>query len=63
MKERLEYLDQMKGIAIWLMVIGHVMLFSFKVSDTPVQQMLGIFDMPIFFFVSGYLAYKTTRKP
>lgn len=57
--QRLQYLDQMKGIAILLVVVGHVMQFSFGIHSSSVNGMLEIFNMPLFFYVSGYLAYKS----
>lgn len=57
--QRLQYLDQMKGIAILLVVVGHVMQFSFGIHGSSVNGMLEIFNMPLFFYVSGYLAYKS----
>lgn len=58
MRQRIEYFDQMKGVAILLVVIGHVMQFSFGIPKSNVVDMLSIFHMPIFFFVSGYFIYK-----
>lgn len=55
--KRLEYLDQMKGIAIFLMVMGHVLLFTFDVNNCTLSNVFFI-NMPIFFYVSGYLLYK-----
>lgn len=54
---RLQYFDQMKGIAIILVVIGHVMQFSFGYNPSDVVNMLGVFHMPIFFYISGYFMY------
>lgn len=59
MESRLSYFDQMKGIAILLVVVGHVVQFSFGYNPSDVVNMLGIFHMPIFFYISGYLAYKS----
>lgn len=56
--ERLLYLDLLKGIAIFFVVIGHVMIFSFGIHHSCVQSMLVLFHMPIFFYVSGFLAYR-----
>lgn len=56
--KRLQYLDQMKGVAIIFVVIGHVFLFTPGASHTQVDSMLSIFHMPVFFFISGFLAYK-----
>lgn len=55
---RIAYLDSMKGLAILLVVIGHVMQFSFGKNPSDVVTMLSIFHMPIFFYISGYLLYK-----
>lgn len=57
--QRLQYLDQMKGIAILLVVVWHVMQFSFGIHGSSVNGMLEIFHMPLFFYVSGYLSYKS----
>ena len=56
--ERLNYFDQMKGIAILAMVIGHVYIFAFDVHISPLTNLLSIFNMPLFFYVSGYFSYK-----
>lgn len=54
---RLHHFDIMKGIAIILMVMGHVMQFSFGFNPSePVKSIY--FNMPLFFYISGYLAYK-----
>lgn len=58
MVKRINYFDQMKGIAIILVVIGHVMQFSFGYNPSTVVNMLGVFHMPIFFYISGYFMYK-----
>ncbi len=56
--KRIQYLDQMKGVAIIFVVIGHIFLFTPGASSTQVDTMLSIFHMPVFFFISGFLAYK-----
>ncbi len=59
---RLQYFDQMKGIAILLVVIGHVVQFGYGFNPSDVVNMLGVFHMPVFFYISGYLAYKSTTE-
>lgn len=54
MSNRISYFDQMKGVAIILVVVGHIMQFSFGYNQSDVVRMLGIFHMPIFFYISGY---------
>lgn len=73
MKERLEYLDAIKGLAIFLMVMGHAIAWNYadptlcifdftqptniKASGS-IYQLIYSFHMPLFFIVSGYLTYK-----
>ena len=80
MKEDIHYLpflDILKGIAIFLMVLAHILAWSFQDSSF-LQQPLSVlshneqnaafvykiiysFHMPLLFFVSGYLFYKRTK--
>lgn len=57
MQERLEYIDRIKGFAILLVVIGHVYIFSFGVTDTLVYKVIASFHMHLFMFISGFVAY------
>jgi len=64
-KRRLEYIDAIKGLAIFLMVMGHVLPWSFEdfyaVRDNgPYSasfwwRVIYAFHMPLFFCVSGFL--------
>lgn len=56
-KVYLPYFDMMKGLAIILVVMGHVMLFSFDINPSEPSKFI-YFNMPLFFYISGYLAYK-----
>ena len=58
MKSRVAYFDQMKAVAIILVVVGHLTQFTFGMHGTDVNRWLEIFHMPVFFFISGYFAYK-----
>jgi len=59
-KPRLEWLDALRGFTMILVVANHVLGLGFgmapKVSSS--MQFLVMFRMPLFFFVSGFLAYK-----
>lgn len=59
-KPRLEWLDALRGFTMIMVVANHVLGFGFgmtgKVSAS--MQFLILFRMPLFFFVSGFLAYK-----
>lgn len=57
MKSRIEYIDQLKGFAILLVVVGHVLIFSFRVQGeayiSPWRDVIYSFHMPLFAFLSG----------
>ena len=57
---RLEYIDALRGLTMLMVVIGHIELFSFGEGIflcTPIYKYI---QMPLFFFISGYIAaFKT----
>lgn len=57
---RIGYLDALRGLAILLVIEGHVRLFGFGIKsyDTMSALMLYSFDLPLFFFISGLLAFR-----
>lgn len=58
---RLAYLDALKCLGILLVISGHVQFFGMDIKDSyacPSFLMIYSFNMPLFFFVSGYLAFK-----
>lgn len=63
--KHLEYIDGLKGFAIFLVVFAHVIAWSYRdldsfQTDMKVSWLFWIiysFHMPLFFFISGYLAY------
>lgn len=75
MKEYFQHLDLLKGLAILLMVMGHSIAWSFPDwsfltgtwSDMPrnefyasfMWKIIYSFHMPLLFFVSGFLFYKS----
>ena len=62
-KQRLEWLDAMRGFTMILVVSNHVAGFGFDMSNkiSSSMQFLVLFRMPLFFFVSGFLAYKASQ--
>lgn len=64
---RLKYIDAMRGLAILLVVFSHVtntyatMPISNK-SFAGVYYMMTMFRMPLFFFVSGFFAYRAAAR-
>lgn len=58
-KKRIAYLDALKCLAILMMIDIHVRSGNgFKPYDSLSAQMIYAPILPLFFFVSGYLAYK-----
>lgn len=57
---RLEWLDAMRGFTMILVVAYHIAQISFGVNEKTSSSLpfLMLFRMPLFFFVSGFLAYK-----
>lgn len=62
MENRLVHIDFLKGLAIFLMVMGHVLSWSMADSGCPrtvdswfVREVIYSFHMPLFMFMSGYV--------
>ena len=60
---RINYLDALKCLGILLVIEGHVwdLGMGIKTYDSLSGLMLYSVNMPIFFFVSGFLAYRAIR--
>lgn len=56
MKQRIDYIDRMKGLAIFLVVMGHVYGMVFAQSDDVAYRVISSFHMPLFMFLSGLVA-------
>lgn len=56
MNERLDYIDRMKGLAIFLVVLGHVYYMIYDKMDCVYSDIIGSFNMPLFMFLSGLVA-------
>ena len=57
MTKRINYIDRMKGMAILVVVLAHVFLFSLDMGNSLVFRFCASFEMPLFMFVSGFVAY------
>lgn len=55
---RYGYFDALRGMTMILVVLSHVFLFSFGYCPT-INLFFCTFRMPLFFFVSGYFAFKS----
>ena len=62
-KKRLEWLDALRGFTMILVVAYHVAQIGFSqtMKSSSSLPFLVLFRMPLFFFVSGFLAYKASQ--
>lgn len=60
-RERLGYVDFMRGVAIILVVVGHMIQFNGVETSNAVFEVIYSFHMPLFFAISGYITQKVTR--
>ena len=63
MKQRIDYIDRMKGFAIFLVVMGHVVGFAFGQADDLTGRWISSFHMPLFMFLSGLVACSGVVSP
>lgn len=61
--KRIGYIDAMRGFSMILVVFGHVLLMmGFPTDSTILGAVLMTFRMPLFFFVSGFFAFRPLDK-
>jgi fucose 4-O-acetylase-like acetyltransferase len=64
-KKRIEYIDAMRGFTMILVVFSHICVYGY--GKEAVDDMVSFknvfisFHMPLFFFISGWVLYKTER--
>lgn len=58
---RIEFIDKLKGFAIFLVVMGHITEKSLGINNTPFNLFYSSFHMPLFMFLSGVFAFKTFK--
>ena len=61
-KQRLEWLDALRGFTMFMVVTNHIYGFGFD-TNTKYSMFMSVcllFRMPLFFFISGFLAYKAS---
>lgn len=56
--------DAMRGFAMCLVVLGHVMMFGLGIASyhNVLYSIIATIHLPIFFFISGYFVYKINRQ-
>lgn len=55
---RLHYIDALRGLAIILIVFGHIPMYCYQVGGdfTSIRSFTSLAQLPIFFFVSGFVS-------
>lgn len=66
-KKRIEYIDALRGFTMILVVSVHVYSLCFMQGnaneyDLSYHNFFGLFRMPLFFFISGFVFYKVGRE-
>lgn len=57
--QRLQYIDALRGIAIFIVVYSHILIFCMPpYPESFIVKFLRLFYLNGFFFISGYLFYK-----
>lgn len=51
----------MKGFTILIVVLAHIYLMTFDMGDSLVFRFCASFEMPLFMFVSGFVAYLPSK--
>lgn len=59
---RLEFLDQMRGIAIIGVILTHFTGITLNMRESAINILFSIFQVPVFFLVSGYLSMKANGE-
>lgn len=60
-KERIQYIDAMRGLTMILVIYSHICIFCFQDYFMAYNDILFLLRMPCFFFISGWLFYKIDR--
>lgn len=63
MKNRIQYIDCLRGFTMILVVYSHVIGYAYLIDKNSFMNCYFMqFRMPLFFFVSGFLAYSFLDK-
>ena len=65
-KARLLDLDRAKGLAIFLVVIGHIVARNGPKGNSwyaDLQEIIYTFHMPFFMYLSGFVAFRSSLLP
>lgn len=62
---RLEWIDRLKGLAIFLVVAGHFIqqhVWGGESENNVLVRIIYTFHMPLFFFLSGYVSWLSPKS-
>ena len=62
-KPRINKFDNLKGFAIILIVLGHMLFLTKFTSVNLIKNFIFVFHLPIFFFVAGYFSKIGPKEP
>ena len=63
MTKRIEYIDTMRGYTMILVVMAHVIEFSYNgIEGFTWGAFFALFQMPLFFFISGFIMFKASSE-
>lgn len=62
-KPRINKFDNLKGLAIILIVLGHMLFLTKYNSVSLIKSFVFIFHLPIFFFIAGYFSKIGPKEP
>jgi fucose 4-O-acetylase-like acetyltransferase len=54
-KSRILYIDALKGVAMLMVIIGHILLFCGMNGDNNIIKNIMLINMPLFFFLNGLM--------
>ena len=61
MKQRLEFFDMIKGIAILMVIMAHVVTMGIRgIDQSFIFRLFKMVHMPLFFFIAGWFTYRVT---
>lgn len=62
MAERLRWIDNIKGVGILCVILGHIAFIPFNKTEWMLGNLFPMFYMSMFFMASGYVGYKIFAK-
>lgn len=59
---RLKHIDRLKGMAMLSVVTGHMAYFVLKLPHSVIHDIVSVYQMPLFFFLSGIVINNVTPR-